>query len=300
MKILLLGPHGQVGRALREHLQDYDLVPLDRETGGDLADLDGLHRTLVQHHPQVIINAAAYTAVDRAEREAEQARLINAEAPRVMAEAARHLQARLIHYSSDYVFDGSGTRPWREDDPTGPLNVYGESKLAGEHAIRAIWENHLILRVSWVHHPQGRNFIRSILKLAQERERLRIVADQHGAPTPACLIARVTRELLARPEIRGTYHLAPRGETTWHGIACRVVRRATERGLPLRLDTDAIDPIPSEAYPTPAPRPKNSRLDTRALQALIPWPLPPWEAGVDDTVEALLKQPHQPHGNPIP
>ncbi len=302
MSILLLGPNGQVGRALRERLQGsgHTLIPLDRHHGGDLADLDGLYRTLVRHRPQVIINAAAYTAVDRAEREANQARLINAEAPRVMAEAARKLGARLIHYSTDYVFDGSGERPWREDDPTGPLNVYGASKLAGEEAIRATWEDHLILRVSWVHHPGGANFIATVLRLAQERDHLRIVADQHGAPTPARLIARVTNELLTRPEIRGTYHLAPRGETTWHGIARRVVCRAAEHGLPLALDADAIDPIPSEAYPTPAPRPKNSRLDTDALQALLPWSLPPWEPGVDDTVEALLRHPHQPHSNAIP
>ena len=294
MTLLLLGPNGQVGQALREVLAGQELVALDRAgqggLRGDLEDPDALVEAVRTLRPRVIVNAAAYTDVDGAERERERAFAVNARAPAVLAEAARAVGARLIHYSTDYVFDGTGERPWREDDPTGPINAYGESKLAGEQAVRETLDDHLILRVSWVYHERGKNFVRTVLRLAQERDHLRIVADQIGAPTPARLIARVTARLIDRPEARGTYHLAPQGETSWHGIAHVVAETARRQGAKLRLDPEAIEAIPSEDYPTPAARPRNSRLDTRRLQALLGEPLPPWRPAVEDTVIRLLAE----------
>ena len=294
MTILLLGPNGQVGQALREALAGRDLVALDRAgqggLRGDLEDPDALVEAVRTLRPRVIVNAAAYTDVDGAERERARAFAVNAHAPAVLAEAARAVGARLIHYSTDYVFDGTGETPWREDDPTGPINAYGESKLAGEQAIRETLDDHLILRVSWVYHERGRNFVRTVLRLLRERDRLRIVADQIGAPTPARLIARVTARLLDRTDARGTYHLAPQGETSWHGIARVVAEAARRQGAALRLDPEAIEAIPSEDYPTPAARPKNSRLDTRRLQALLGEALPHWRAAVEETVTRLLAE----------
>ncbi len=292
MKILLFGANGQVGRALREALAGHPLIALGRggqgALAGDLEDLSGIRRTVQTVRPEVVINAAAYTDVDGAEAHPEQAWRINAEAPGVLAEAAREVGARLVHYSTDYVFDGSGTRPWQEDDPTGPVNAYGRSKLGGEQAVRQVGGDHFILRVSWVHHEAGKNFIRTLLHLAQARDRLEVVADQIGAPTPARLIARITRELLEdHPQAQGIYHLTPQGETSWCDYARHLVREARARGWPMRLTPQAIHPTTTEAFGAPAPRPKNSRLDTTRLCQRLGRPLPPWQDGVAETLARL-------------
>ena len=288
MKILLLGKNGQVGWELQRSLAPLgDLVALDRhgadELCGDLADPTGLAATVRRVAPDVIVNAAAYTSVDKAESEPELAHRINAQAPAVLAEEAARLGAWLVHYSTDYVFDGSCDRPWQETDATGPLGVYGQSKLAGEQAV-AGYKKHLIFRTSWVYAARGANFARAMLRLAGERDQLRVVADQFGAPTGAELVADVTahtlRACLDKPQLAGRYHLAAAGETSWHGYAQYVVDYAQRAGHPLRIQPQAIEAIPTSAYPTPARRPLNSRLDCRKLEAAFTLKLPDWRRGV--------------------
>ncbi|MGQ9724465.1 MAG: dTDP-4-dehydrorhamnose reductase [Tepidimonas sp.] len=301
-RILLLGKDGQVGWELQRSLAVLgDVVALGRATAnlpgmdtalcGDLSDLDGLRRTVATLAPAAIVNAAAYTAVDRAETEVALAQRINAEAPAVLAQAAAACGAWLVHYSTDYVFDGSGDRPWREDDPANPLNTYGQTKLAGEDAIRASGCRHLILRTQWVYGVRGGNFARTMLRLARERDRLAVVDDQFGAPTGADLIADVTahalRQVLATGHDGGTYHLAAAGTTTWHGYATQLIDAARRRWPHLPWRVQAIDPIPSSAYPTPARRPHNARLDTTRLQRTFGLHLPAWQKGVQRWVEAL-------------
>lgn len=292
MKILLLGPSGQVGSQLLRTLTPLgEVVAADRSAGWDLADPVALAARVEALAPDVIVNAAAYTAVDRAESEPALAHRVNAEAPAALATAARVLGAWLVHYSTDYVFDGSGSRPWREDDPTGPLSVYGQSKLAGERAIQSRHPRHLILRTSWVHGPQGGNFIRTMLRLASEREALSVVDDQVGAPTSAPLIAQVTAHAIGRlqqaPALAGVYHLAAAGETSWCGLARQALALAAERRLPLRCGPEGVRAIPSTDYPTPARRPLNSRLDTHKLREAFGVALPTWQEGVRETVQAL-------------
>jgi dTDP-4-dehydrorhamnose reductase len=230
--------------------------------------------------------------VDKAQSEPELARRLNAEAPAVLAEAAQAAGALLVHYSTDYVFDGSGTTPWTEDAPTGPLNVYGQTKLDGERAIAAACPRHLILRTSWVYAARGGNFARTMLRLAAERERLTVIDDQFGAPTGAELIADVTahavRQLLQRPQDAGIYHLAASGETTWNGYARFVIDTARALKPELKLAVNEVAPVPTSAFPTPAQRPHNSRLDTTRLQQTFGLRLPPWQQGVARMLAEVL------------
>ncbi|MBX9817417.1 MAG: dTDP-4-dehydrorhamnose reductase [Burkholderiaceae bacterium] len=291
MKILLLGRGGQVGWELQRSLAvlgkvvalDFDAAHNPDGLCGDLTDLAGLERGVLQVRPDVIVNAAAHTAVDKAETELELSRTINALAPAMLARAATKTGAWLVHYSTDYVFDGSGSTPWRETDATGPLSVYGQTKLEGEQAV-ATTPKHLILRTSWVYATRGNNFAKTMLRLASERESLTVINDQFGAPTSAELLADVTahalRQLQAHPELAGLYHCIASGETTWHGYAQFVLGHAQSLGLPLKAGPDQVAPTTTSSYPTPAKRPLNSRLDTGKLQAAFGLTLPHWQVGV--------------------
>lgn len=289
MKILLLGKNGQVGWELQRSLAPLgELVALDRQGApglvGDVSDLEGLAATVRALRPQLIVNAAAHTAVDKAESEPDLARRLNAEAPAVLAREAAACGALLVHYSTDYVFDGSGERPWREDDATGPLGVYGRTKLEGEQAIAASGCRHLILRTSWVYAARGGNFAKTMLRLARERERLTVIDDQWGAPTGAELIADVTAQAAARlrqaPGKAGLYHLAAAGATTWFEYAKYVLAEAQRAQPAIEMKVTEVTPIATRDYPTPARRPHNSRLDCTRLQAAFDLRLPPWQDGV--------------------
>lgn len=299
MKILLLGKNGQVGWELQRSLAPLGpLVALDRYGAdglcGDLADFAGITETVRVLQPQVIVNAAAHTAVDQAERDGQAAQRINAQAPAVLAQAAQHCGALLVHYGTDYVFDGSGDRPWAEDDPTGPLNRHGQAKLAGEQAIRVAGCRHLILRTGWVHAARGENFIVAMLRLARARERLMVVDDQWGAPTAADLVADVTAHAIVRlraaPHHGGTYHVVASGETTWFDYARTLFDEARRLRPGLGLAMRTLVPISSADHPAPARRPRNSRLDTRRLQATFGLYLPPWQLGVRRTLAELLSR----------
>jgi len=289
MKLLLLGANGQVGHELRRALAPLGAVACGtrdgRLDGGacERADFDqpaGLRGLVERLAPDVVVNAAAYTAVDRAESERAAAFRANAEAPAALADACAHVGARLVHYSTDYVFDGSERRPYREDDPTAPLGVYGESKLAGEDAIRASAAHHMIFRTAWVYAVHGSNFLRTMLRLAREREELRVVADQFGSPTPAALVADVTATVLAQsPRVSGTWHLTATGKTSWHGFASAIVDRAHGLGLLTRRPT--MTAITTAEYPTPACRPAYSCLDCARLQRDFGVHLPAWQAALD-------------------
>ena len=244
--------------------------------------------------PDLGVKAAACASVDRAEDEPALAQTVNGQAPAVLAETATRCGCWLVHYSTDYVFDGSGHRPWREGDPRGPLGVYGRTKLAGEQAV-AMHARHLILRTSWVYSLTGACFLRTILRAAQQRDRLEVVDDQVGAPTGADLIADVTAQLLRelrgreQDEVAGTYHLAPRGAVSWCGYARHVITRARSAGIPLRVADDAVHPVPSSAWPTRAVRPLNSRLDVERIEATFGLRMPDWQHGVDDVIDALAR-----------
>ncbi|MBS0499467.1 MAG: dTDP-4-dehydrorhamnose reductase [Burkholderiaceae bacterium] len=300
MTILLLGKNGQLGWELQRSLAPLGrVIALDRHGGdglcGDLADLDGLAATVRALRPRVIVNAAAYTAVDRAESEPELARRINADAPAVLAREAAACGALLLHYGTDYVFDGSGQTPWREMDATGPLSVYGRTKLAGEQAIVAAGGAHLILRTSWVYAARGGNFAKTMLRLGAERERLTVIDDQWGAPTGAELIADVSAhaiaQVLCQPAKAGVYHLAAAGETTWFSYAKYVLAQAQQAQSAIKLIVNEVAPIATADYPTPARRPHNSRLDTRKLQAAFGLTLPPWQDGVQRMLQEILQTP---------
>jgi dTDP-4-dehydrorhamnose reductase len=289
MKILLLGPNGQVGWELQRSLQPLgEVIALGRQQGnlcGDLSRPEELIATVRALRPEVIVNAAAYTAVDKAESEPALASTINAQGPAVLAREAEALGACLVHYSTDYVFDGSGDQPRVEDDPTGPLSVYGRTKLEGEQAIRASGARHLIFRTSWVYAARGGNFAKTILRLAAERDELRVVNDQVGAPTGADLIADATalalRHARSDPTACGLYHLCAAGQATWFDYARHVVEWARAAGLPIRVAPDAVLPVASTAYPTPAHRPLNSRLLCETLMNRFGLHLPPWQTGVE-------------------
>ncbi|WP_374428055.1 dTDP-4-dehydrorhamnose reductase [Ideonella dechloratans] len=293
-KILLLGPNGQVGWELRRALAPLGrVIALGREHDGlcgDLTHPGELAGSVRMLRPDIIVNAAAHTAVDKAESEPALAELLNARAPATLAQLAAELGATLVHYSTDYVFDGSGEQPRAEDAATGPLSVYGRSKLAGEQAIQASGCRHLIFRTSWVYAARGGNFAKTMLRLAGEREQLRVIADQIGAPTGAELIADVTahalRALAQRPELAGLYHLAAEGQTSWHGYAEHVIAWARRHGQDLKVQT--VEAIPTSAYPTPAQRPLNSRLDTTRLREAFGLQLPPWQSGVERMLTEFL------------
>ncbi|MCG3785374.1 dTDP-4-dehydrorhamnose reductase [Delftia acidovorans] len=300
MKLLLLGRNGQVGWELQRSLAPLgELIALDRQGDaggqglcGDLSRLDELARTVRALRPDVIVNAAAHTAVDKAESEPDQARLLNALAPQVLAREAVQTGALLVHYSTDYVFDGSGSAARTETDATAPLSVYGSSKLEGEQLIQASGCRHLIFRTSWVYAARGGNFAKTMLRLAQEREALSVIDDQWGAPTGADLIADVTahaiRQLQRQPGDQGLYHLVAGGETTWHAYASHVIAKARELAPERPWKVQRIAAVPTSAFPTPAQRPHNSRLNTDRLQQTFGLRLPHWQAGVDRMLQEII------------
>jgi len=296
VRILLLGCDGQVGWELQRSLQPLgEVVALDfqsRELSADFSRPDSLVATVAAVKPDLIVNSAAHTAVDKAESEPELAQAINADAPGVLARAAAASGAWLVHYSTDYIFDGSGDQPRAEDAPTGPLSVYGRTKLDGERQIRASGCRHLILRTSWVYAARGGNFAKTMLRLAGTKTELNVIDDQVGAPTGADLLADLTalmlRSAAASPDLSGTYHAVAAGATSWHGYAKLVIETARERGVPLTLPADALRAIPTSAYPTPAARPLNSRLDTRKLRDAFGVHLPDWELGVRRMLTEIL------------
>ena len=297
MRILLLGKDGQVGWELQRALAPLgELIPLGRQAA-NFEELDELRRCVDARRPDVIVNAAAYTAVDKAESEPEKARCINADAVGVLAEVAKKLNAWLVHYSTDYVFDGMKSSSYKEDDPTGPLSVYGKTKLEGEQHINRHHAKHFIFRTSWVYGARGSNFAKTILKVAKEKTELNIIADQHGAPTSAELIADVTMLSLYRATQRenngnlaGTYHLTASGETTWHGYAKHLLELARANNIELKVQPENVRPIPAEAYPLPAKRPQNSRMDTAKLCNTFNLSLPDWRYHLQRLVDELAMQ----------
>jgi dTDP-4-dehydrorhamnose reductase len=296
MRILLLGKNGQVGWELQRSLAPLgELIALDRHSTdycGDLSQPDAIAQTVKTLKPTVIVNAAAYTAVDKAETETELAYTINAKAPEALAQAAKQIGAWLVHYSTDYVFNGSGNQAWQETDAVAPLSVYGQSKLAGEQAIQAAEGLHLIFRTSWVYAARGNNFAKTMLRLAKERDQLSVINDQIGAPTGAELLADVTahaiRSGLQKPELSGLYHLAAAGETSWYNYARYVLDYARQKGIELKTAENAISAIPTSAYPTPAQRPLNSRLNIEKLQNQFDLKLPDWQLGVERMLAEVL------------
>ncbi len=296
MNILLLGKGGQVGWELQRSLSVLGHVTaLDHDsTGhcGDFANPAGIADTVRALRPDIIVNAAAHTAVDKAESEPDLARLLNATTPGVLAEEAARLGAWLIHYSTDYVFDGSGSRPWVETDVPAPLSVYGRTKLEGEQLIQQSGAQHLILRTSWVYAARGGNFAKTMLRLAQERERLTVIDDQWGAPTGADLLADVTahaiRHLQQRPQDAGLYHLVAGGETNWNLYAKYVLDQAQKAQSAIKIVAKEVVPVPTSAFPTPAVRPHNSRLNTTKLQTTFGLTLPHWQQGVARMLYEIL------------
>lgn len=293
MKILLLGANGQLGWQLRRSLAVVgDVTALHRASAplsGDLSKPDALAQTVRTLRPDVIVNAAAYTAVDKAEAEPDCAFAINAAACEVLARESKALGAWLVHYSTDYVFDGSGELPWIETDSTAPINTYGRSKLAGEQAVMAGNERHLVFRCSWVFDTWGQNFLKSILRAASQRESLNVVDDQWGAPTRAALIADVTAHVLGQLQFSqaGVYHLAANGFTNWHAYARLAIEEAIEAGVTLVTTPSRVNAIGSAQYPVAATRPGNSRLDTTKLRTTFGFALPPWQDGVQAVVAEL-------------
>ena len=283
-KILLLGKDGQVGWELQRSLASLGILTSLNRSECDLADPARVQAVLEQHEPEVIVNAAAYTAVDQAESEPAQAKRINVDAVAELALYAREMGSLLVHYSTDYIFDGSKPEAYVEDDLTNPLSVYGKTKLDGEHKVRDALCRHLIFRTSWVYGARGNNFAKTILRLAQERTALNVIDDRIGAPTSAELIADVTahamRDVLSGRAPGGTYHLAAAGETSWYGYAKFVTDRARAQGQTLALAADGLKPIPATEYPLPAKRPQNSRLNTQLLERSFALKLPSWETGV--------------------
>lgn len=299
MKILLLGKNGQVGWELQRSLAPLgQLIALDRhdETNcGDLSKPDQLLETVRELKPDVIVNAAAHTAVDKAESEFTLACQINSTAPELLANEAKRLGALLVHYSTDYVFDGQGTLAWKEIDPVAPLNAYGQSKLQGEQAIAASGCQHLIFRTSWVYAARGNNFAKTMLRLAKTRDALSVVSDQYGAPTGAELLADVTAHTLLQtlesPEKVGLYHLVASGATSWFEYARFIFDTARKLGVELSLAENGLSAVPGSTYPTPAKRPSNSRLDTDKLRETFNLQLPAWQQGVERMLVELLEKP---------
>jgi dTDP-4-dehydrorhamnose reductase len=290
-RILLTGINGQVGHALLSQLSDFEVIGLSRNEL-DLTNVDAIRSVIRESKPDLIINPAAYTAVDKAESESELAYAINATAPQVMAEEAARLGSALIHFSTDYVYDGRKSEPYVELDVVNPQSVYGKSKLAGEDAIRAIGLPHLILRTSWVYGTYGKNFLKTILRLASEKEELRIVADQIGAPTSSVSIATGLTQLIEQwdGEQSGIYHFTNTGSTSWYGFACEIVQQyaALHQSNGLKVDVENIKPLTTAEYPTPASRPANSCLDNTKLKQTFGIVLPTWPVGLQQVMSAYL------------
>jgi dTDP-4-dehydrorhamnose reductase len=296
MKILLLGKDGQLGWELQRSLAPLgELTALGPDTpGGDYARLEEVQRAVRSLAPDVIVNAGAHTAVDKAESEPDLARQLNALAPAMLAAEAKRLGAWLVHYSTDYVFDGSGSAAWVETDTTNPLSVYGRTKVESEIAIQEAGCRHLTFRTSWVYAARGGNFAKTMLRLGQERDALTVIDDQIGAPTGADLLADVTTHALRtaqhRPEVAGLYHLVAGGETSWHGYASFVLGLAREYGVDLKVAPGAVKPVPTSAFPTAAERPRNSRLNTHKLQTMFGLTLPHWQTGVARMLAEVLEK----------
>jgi dTDP-4-dehydrorhamnose reductase len=294
MRLLLTGKNGQVGFELQRALAPLGNIAAVDRTVFDLENEASIREAVRQFKPDVIVNPAAYTAVDRAESEEFRADAINNRAPAILGEEASRLGALVVHYSTDYVFDGKGEGYYRETDATGPQSVYGRTKLAGEQALAATGARHLVLRTSWVFGAHGSNFPKTILRLAGERDTLGVVADQIGAPTSAALIADVTAHVIRQlgavqsTELDGIYHLVASGETNWCAYASHVIDYARAKGHTIKVAPDAIRPIATEDYPTPARRPSNSRLDTHKLRDTFGLVLPDWKVGVDHVLEQIL------------
>ena len=286
MKILLLGKDGQLGRALEARLRRVgEITSWGRDDADFLKPLQ-LRDLVLATKADVIVNAAAYTAVDQAESEPELAHAINGVAPAVLAKAALDIGCKLIHYSTDYVFDGSSDTPWTENSPTSPINVYGQSKLAGEQAIQNSGCQHLIFRTSWVYAKEGNNFAKTMLRLAQERDALSVIDDQIGAPTDAAWLADITAQVIASP-ISGLFHAVPAGETSWHGYASYLIAKARAMGFPIKVSPKSIRAVASSEYVTAAKRPHSSRLDCSKLTTIFGITLPPWQQGIDQLLEHL-------------
>ena len=296
MNILLLGKNGQVGWELQRSLAVLGRVTaLDFDSSehcGDFSQPDKVAATVRALRPDIIVNAAAHTGVDKAESEPDLARLLNATTPGVLAQEAASIGALLVHYSTDYVFDGSGSRPWTESDAPAPLSVYGRTKWEGEQLIQQSGAQHLILRTSWVYAARGGNFAKTMLRLAQERERLTVIDDQWGAPTGADLLADVTahaiRHLQQRPQDAGLYHLVAGGEVTWNGYAKFVIEHAYKAQAAIKIIAKEVAPVPTSAFPTPAVRPHNSRLATQKLQKTFGLTLPHWQCGLQRMLDEVL------------
>ena len=294
MNILLFGKTGQVGWELQRALAPLGkVIALDvhtQEYCGDFSNPEGVAETVRRIKPDVIVNAAAHTAVDKAESERDFAQLLNATSVEAIATEAAAIGAWLVHYSTDYVFPGDGVTPWSEDDATGPLNTYGETKLAGEVAVQKYCPKHLIFRTSWVYAGKGNNFAKTMLRLAKDREELSIINDQFGAPTGAELLADCTahaiRTALSKPEVAGLYHLVASGSTTWFDYANLVFAEAQNNDFKLALKKTL--PVATSAYPTPARRPNNSRLDNRKFQDTFNLTLPSWDIGVKRMLAELF------------
>jgi len=295
VKLLVTGKNGQVGFELTRALAVLgEVVAVDRQSC-NMADAAAIRKVVQQIKPDVIVNAAAYTAVDKAESEKETANAINAVAPGVLGEEATKIGALVVHYSTDYIFDGSKSGAYREDDPTNPQSAYGQSKLDGENALTKANPRHLILRTSWVYGAHGGNFAKTMLRLAADREKLTVVADQFGAPTSAALLADLTAQLVARHAREGgdkfpygIYHAVNSGETHWCDYARFVVSTAIAAGKPLKTTPDNITPITTAQYPTPAKRPANSRLDTQKFRNTFGLRLPPWQESLQHVLQQIL------------
>ena len=295
-KIVLLAHTGQVGFELHRQLQSLGSIITVSRGDVDFLDSDAVYKYIDELAPDIIVNAAAYTAVDKAETDESNAFVINRDLPKILAKLSVIHDALLVHYSTDYVYPGDGEKPWSEDDSTGPQNLYGQSKLEGDLAVESIASKFLIFRTSWVYAARGNNFLLSMLRLGKEREALNIVNDQIGAPTPARLIATVTSLCIQKilvsdkaHELSGVYHLAPRGYTSWHGFAQMIFERARSEGVTLALKEDSLSQIESTEYPTPAARPLNSRLSLDKIESAFDLAMPTWQSQLCLTFDEWLE-----------
>lgn len=292
MKILLLGQNGQVGFELKRAFAPLGTILAPSRQELDLMDEGAVSAYLQKQTPALILNAAAYTAVDKAESEPTAAARINASLPGQLAEYAAEQGIQLMHYSSDYVYPGQGTQPYSEEAPSGPLSVYGKTKLDGDNAISATGCQHWIFRTSWVYSARGQNFMKTMLRLGKEKTELKVVADQIGAPTPARLIAQISFMAYIKNIHSGVYHLAPRGETSWHGFANAIFEQCITRGITLAITPKSVKPIPTKDYATPAQRPLNSRLSLQKLEQALGIIMPHWEDQLAHTLEEYLEYHH--------